>query len=135
MRKKIVSFLILLLALFAVPMLQGCIAPDNGDSITENILVSMNNEDYKNFSQDFSEGLKAKLPEEDFAGVLAATKGTLGDYVVNSKQLKFISSLDGYGLIYLAKFVQQGEQQVYVYLYNKKVIALQIGSFTIYSEP
>jgi len=124
--------LILMLALLALPMLQGCKVPDNAGAIVENILVSMNEENYKNFSQDFSDGMKAKLPEADFAGFLGATKGILGDYEENSKQLvNFVTNAGAYILIYSANFSKQGQQSVMVYLYNNKIVGLVINSFSV----
>jgi hypothetical protein len=127
--------LILMLVLFAITIMPGC-KPGNADAITENILVSMNNEDYASFSKDFSEDLKAKLPQESFPGYLALTKGVLGAYKENSKQTIQLLWVGEMCMIeYVAVFEQKGAEMVakmvVVWFVNNQVVALMIDNYTL----
>lgn len=57
------------------------------DPITENILVSMNNSDYKSFSKDFDDTMKAELSEDAFPAFLSAVIGQVGNYIEGSKKI------------------------------------------------
>ena len=90
MRKiKLISIItILVLVLAAIPVFAGCgKVAAYADPATENILIAMNNEDYANFSKDFSDIMKSELSEDVFADFLAAVNGQVGDYIPDSKNL------------------------------------------------
>ena len=86
---KLISIItILVLVLAAIPVFAGCgKVAAYADPATENILIAMNNEDYANFSKDFSDIMKSELSEDVFADFLAAVNGQVGDYIPDSKNL------------------------------------------------
>jgi hypothetical protein len=137
--------LILRLALFVIPILTGCVklpdkVPDevrnNADLITENILISMNDEDYGSFSQDFNGGMKTiYLPQECFADFLASTKGIYGPYVEDSKQydgftaaVLLTGEIESWEIKYKTQFTKREGIYVTVALRDNKVLGLTIGN-------
>ncbi len=86
---KLISIItILVLVLAAIPVFAGCgKVAAYADPATENILIAMNNEDYANFSKDFSDIMKSELSEDVFADFLAAINDQVGDYIPDSKNL------------------------------------------------
>ena len=67
--KKIQFITIAVLAVFllSIPLLSGCGKTAQwADPMVENVLVSINNEDYSSFIKDFGDGLISEIPEESF---------------------------------------------------------------------
>jgi hypothetical protein len=74
---------------------------------TENILISMNEDDYASFSKDFDDTLKAELTEASFPDFVSAINGSNGNYKDGSKKLVYINVKEDEGHIiasYLADF-------------------------------
>lgn len=76
------------------------------DSMTENILVAMNEDNYLRFSQDFDEQMKNGLNETMYKNTIPAIKGKIGNYI--SKEFVSVEKKDQFTIvIYKAKFSQE----------------------------
>ncbi len=56
------------------------------DPMTENLLIAMNNKDYRMFSRDFDSKMKQAIPESRFYTLVKQVNGKIGMYIPNSKQ-------------------------------------------------
>ena len=84
------AFIIIFLfgTLSIITVLSGCgKVAQWADPITENILVAMNNSDYKSFSMNFDDTMKAELSEDAFPSLLSAVTGQVGNYIEGSKKI------------------------------------------------
>jgi hypothetical protein len=70
------------------------------DPMTENYFVSINNEDYGKFSEDFDDGMKNAVTKDNFNQMVSPVKDGLGDYVPNSIRLVTIASEKGFTAAY-----------------------------------
>jgi hypothetical protein len=70
------------------------------DPLTENYFVSINNEDYGKFSEDFDDGMKNAVTKDNFNQMVSPVKDGLGDYVPNSIRLVTIASEKGFTAAY-----------------------------------
>ena len=66
------------------------------DTITENYFVSINNEDYGKFSEDFDDGMKKAVTKDNFIQLILPIKNGWGDYIPNSIKLVTISNEQGF---------------------------------------
>ena len=88
--KKIQFITIAVLAVFLLStlLLSGCgKTAEWADPMVENVLVSINNEDYSSFIKDFGAGLISEIPEESFPDVISSVKGDFGKYIEGSKKM------------------------------------------------
>lgn len=88
--KKIQFITIAVLAVFllSMPLLSGCGKTAQwADPLVENVLVSINNEDYSSFIKDFGDGLISEIPQDKFADVVNSVKGDSGKYIEGSKKM------------------------------------------------
>jgi hypothetical protein len=82
---KIVVLAVFLLSMFIIP---GCGKTAQwADPMVENVLVSINNEDYLSFIKDFGDGLISEIPESAFPDVINFVKGDFGKYIEGSKKM------------------------------------------------
>ena len=78
---KILAIITLTAVFFSIPLLSGCgPVKEAVDPIAENILVSMNNQDYESFSKDFDQTMKNSLPAETFPQLLEQVDSQVGKY-------------------------------------------------------
>jgi hypothetical protein len=70
------------------------------DPLTENYFISINNEDYGKFSEDFDDGMKNAVTKDNFNQMVSPVKDGLGDYVPNSIRLVTIASEKGFTAAY-----------------------------------
>ena len=88
--KKIhyITLTVLLIFLFSLPVLSGCgKVAQWADPMVENVLVSVNNEDYTGFIKDFDQALINEIPQEKFPEVISLTTGLFGKYVEGSLRM------------------------------------------------
>ncbi len=93
----------------------GCAAKVNvnevrsySDSITENLLIAMNNGDYEMFSANLSPTMKKAIPQSEFPKLIEQIEGKIGKYIPNSKQFKRAYASGGFvNVIYEAKFTNE----------------------------
>lgn len=75
------------------------------DPITENILLMINEDNYVQFSKDFSQQMKTAIPESKYKEMRAGFNSKLGNYV--SKEFVSIEIRENYiSVSYKAKFSQ-----------------------------
>jgi hypothetical protein len=73
------------------------------DSETENVAVSLNNNDYAGFSKDFNQAVKTLIPESAYAKLYTQIKTVVGDY--QSKKFESLSQKNNIiTALYLAKY-------------------------------
>jgi hypothetical protein len=109
--KLAVSLLLVAVLLFSF----GCAAKVDvdavrsyADSMTENLLIGMNNKDYAVFSRDFDETMKKALPESKFSDLIAQINGKIGKYVPNSKKFERAYKTGNFvNVVYKAKFTEE----------------------------
>jgi hypothetical protein len=70
------------------------------DPLTENYFISINNEDYGKFSEDFDDGMKNAVTKDNFNQMVSPVKDGLGDYVPDSIRLVTIASEKGFTAAY-----------------------------------
>ena len=88
--KKIRFITIAVLAVFllSIPLLSGCGKTAQwADPMVENVLVSINNEDYSSFTKDFGDDLISEVPQDKFPDVINSVKGDFGKYIEGSKKM------------------------------------------------
>ena len=88
--KKIQFIVIAILAVFLLSMslLSGCGKTAQwADPMVENVLVSINNEDYSSFIKDFGDDLIKEIPKDAFPDVVSSIKGDFGKYIEGSKKI------------------------------------------------
>ena len=88
--KKIQLITIAILAVLLLSMLplSGCGKTAQwADPIVENVLVSINNEDYSSFIKDFGDSLVKEIPQDKFPEVVSSIKGNFGKYIEGSKKM------------------------------------------------
>ena len=88
--KKIQFITIAVLAVFllSIPLLSGCGKTAQwADPMVENVLVSINNEDYSSFTKDFGDDLIKEIPEDKFPEIIGFVKGDFGKYIGGSKKM------------------------------------------------
>ena len=88
--KKIQFITIAVLAVFllSIPLLSGCgKVAQWADPLVENVLMSINNEDYSSFIKDFGDDLVKEIPQDKFPEVINSVKGDFGKYIKGSKKI------------------------------------------------
>lgn len=87
-RIQFITIVILAVFLLSMPLLSGCGKTAQwADPMVENVLVSINNEDYSSFIKDFGDGLISEIPQDKFADVVKSVKGDFGKYIEGSKKM------------------------------------------------
>ena len=95
------------------------------DTMTENILVAMNEDNYLHFSKDFDEPMKNALNEKEYQETIPAIKDKIGNYI--SKEFVSIEKKDQYTIIiYKAKFDQEPDDVII-----RTVLSENNGNFLI----
>jgi len=95
------------------------------DSMTENVLVAMNENNYSHFSEDFDEKMKNFLNETKYQDTLPAIKNTIGNYI--SKEFMCVREKDQYTIVfYKAKFSQEPND-----VYVKNMLSENNGKYYI----
>jgi len=111
---KLYKNILLLTALILLTILPGCSAQQiplaevtqYADSITENILMAMNEDNYSRFSQDFDEQMKNGLDETKYNNTIPGMKNKIGQYI--SKELVSAEKKDQFVVVtYKAKFSEE----------------------------
>ncbi|MBP2651436.1 MAG: Tetratricopeptide repeat-containing protein [Firmicutes bacterium] len=83
------------------------------DPMTENVLIAMNEDSYRNFSRDFSDGMKIGLSEEKYKEKIPLIKKRIGEYIANSKEcLGYEVKNEKVTIRYKAKFTREPEQVI-----------------------
>ena len=88
--KKIQFITIAVLAVFllSIPLLSGCgKVAQWADPLVENVLMSINNEDYSSFIKDFGDDLVKEIPQDKFPEVINSVQGDFGKYIKGSKKI------------------------------------------------
>lgn len=94
------------------------------DSMTENILIAMNENNYSHFSEDFDEKMKNVLNEAKYQETMPAIKDEIGNYI--SKEFISVTKKDQYTIvIYKAKFSEP------VDVYVKNILSENNGKYYI----
>jgi len=80
---------LMLLTIFSVCLAKQPSAEDVrpfADPMTENILMAMNEDNYSNFSMDFTDKMKVAISEENYKDKIIPIKDNIGKYIANSKE-------------------------------------------------
>ena len=88
--KKIQFIIIVVLTVFllSIPLLSGCGKTAQwADPMVENVLVSIDSEDYSSFIKDFEDDLIKEIPEDKFPEIISSVKGDFGKYIRGSKKM------------------------------------------------
>ena len=102
------SALIVLVMLVATLSCAKLPEPEYAGSITESILIGMNENDYAKFSEHFDDAMEAAMPEAVFNQTNTAIRGKIGDYV--SKEFWKAGKEAGFTTVYYkTKFTQEPE--------------------------
>lgn len=128
-RIAIITALIAVLVL-AVPVLSGCgSVAKYSDPIAENLLVSMNNEDFTGFIKDFDANLKADVPEAVFNDLRISVHDSLGKYIEGSKKMTGVNIENGITTAtYQADFELQEDFQLR-FIYQKIAGEMKLVGF------
>ena len=121
--KLAVSLLLVVILLFSF----GCAAKVDveavrsyADSMTENLLIGMNKEDYTVFSRDFDEAMKKAIPESKFSDLIAQINGKIGSYVPNSKEFERAYKTGKFvNVVYKAKFTNESSPVTVRIVFNE----------------
>ena len=92
--KKIqfITIAVLAVLLLSMPLFSGCGKTAQwADPIVENVLVSINNEDYSSFIKDFGDALIKEISQDNFPEVINSVKGDFGKYIENSKKMHSVN--------------------------------------------
>ena len=119
MKKTIVKISFIILSMLVLTMaFSACTKtaePEYAGSITEGILIGMNENNYAKFSEYFDDDMKAALPEATFEQLTASIKAQIGDYILDSKKFdKIITSGIYTDVFYMAEFSKGLEFVVHV---------------------
>jgi hypothetical protein len=98
MRIKKIAIITVIIAMLVlvVPILSGCgSVAKYSDPIAENLMVSMNNEDFAGFSRDFDESLKTEVSEAVFNDFKTTVNDQLGKYIEGSKKITGVNVENG----------------------------------------
>jgi hypothetical protein len=94
------------------------------DSITENALIAMNENNYSRFSEDFDEKMKNALNEAKYQETIPEIKDEIGNYI--SKEFISVTRNDQFTIvIYKAKFTEP------VDVYVKNILSENNGKYYI----
>ncbi|MGO1818293.1 MAG: DUF3887 domain-containing protein [Senegalia sp. (in: firmicutes)] len=87
----------------------------------ENILISMNKEDYDSFSKDLSDNMKNQLNKELFNEQLLPIFDLIGEYIKDTKKLLTTEALekDNMKLIYSADYSNESKEVIITMVFNK----------------
>ena len=78
------------------------------DPMTENLLIAMNNKDYRMFSRDLGSKMKRAIPESRFYALVEQVNGKVGMYIPDSKQFYRAYKIGEFtNVIYKAKFSKE----------------------------
>lgn len=91
------------------------------DPKVENILISMNKEDYDSFSKYFSDNMKNQLNKELFNEQLLPIFDLIGEYIKDTKKLLTTEALekDNMKLIYSADYSNESKEVIITMVFNK----------------
>jgi len=121
---KIAGIVLLAIFISSIPVLTGCNVTKWAHPVAENVLISLNNEDYAGFSKDFDSSLAAELPAEAFPQILNSTTGAWGKYIEGSKKMNSYNFENGVTRIeYTCKF--ENNDNVYYGLAFQKIDNVQ----------
>jgi len=123
MQKRMVLTLVMALSIIAgIALLSGCTARPAeevdvnqvrayADPITENILSSLNDNDYARYSEHFDDAMKKALPEATFQQQNNLIKAKIGEYV--SREFWKIETTNEYTIVYYkAKFTEEPDDVI-----------------------
>ena len=120
MKKKTIAGLIAIVVIVFVVFFAGCAEKSQvdvdqvrkyADSITENILLGMNGNNYTKYSEHFDQTMKNAMPEAVFIETNTLIKSKIGDYV--SKEFWKVESKGPYTIVYYkAKFTDEPEDVI-----------------------
>jgi hypothetical protein len=137
MKKKTITGLIAIavIAIASIVFLAGCIEKNQvdvaqvreyADSITENILLAMNENNYTKYSEHFDQTMKNAMPEAVFNETNALIKSKIGDYV--SKEFWKVESKDQFTIVYYkAKFTQEPEDVIVKIVFQEIVGEMKVS--------
>ena len=126
MKRKIV-FIIGVILILVLVFVSGCgnkttttnttpttpVEPSYAGGMTDNIMTSINEGNYINFSRDLDQTMKAALPETAFQGLKSQLQDKIGDYV--SKQFyTTVVQEDITTVAYIAKYTKEANVTVTV---------------------
>lgn len=135
--KKNKNFIILLMFIFiSFTLLIACNNEENKQDIiqtpkndisswanakVENVLISIDKEDYNTFSKDFSKNMKAQLNEEIFNEQLLTVSELIGDYIKESKKILTTEELEenNVRLIYSTDYSNEEKEVIITIVFNK----------------
>ena len=114
--KLIVSIALLLLLFSFVISSSGCSKVTSYSTpMTLNLLNSISEENYANFSKDFDEALKQELPEATFPDLLVQMKDNFGTYKQDTLKFKGFNYENGVNTVnYTADFTNKSGVNVQV---------------------
>jgi len=102
MKSQIKIFSVLVLALMLLPGLSSCAAKPAGlsnqqvASVTENILKAIDKNNYREFTQDFSEQMKSAFTQEKFTQLRIMLQSASGNFIY--MDTPSISNSQGYAI-------------------------------------
>ena len=77
------------------------------DSITEGILIGMNESNYAQSSEHFDEDLKDAMPEVTFTRIVPCVKAVIGNYIPETRELWHVVTSGIYtDVYYMAKYTK-----------------------------
>lgn len=117
----------ILIALIFILLLSGCTTKILKESdveafsntLTENVLIGLNEENYTKFSSDFNESMLKGIPEDSFINLLKQIKGKIGEYIEGSKKFNAAAKNGKYiTVIYYASFAEEESVKITISFEN-----------------
>lgn len=119
--------LFILTALIFLFLFSGCAtkilkesdAATFANTLTENILLGFNKENYAKFSADFTENMLKSISESSFVNLLQQIKGKIGNYKEGSKKFNTAAKNNNYiTVIYYAEFTEEESVKITISFEN-----------------
>lgn len=91
------------------------VEPEYASSITEGILIGVNENNYAKFSEHFDENMKNTIPEAAFEQLTTFLKAVRGEYTPESKEFWKVGTIGPATVVYYkAKFTKEEDAVVKV---------------------
>jgi hypothetical protein len=89
---KKASVILLFVVFILIFVFTGCAGVSEetisiADVIAENLLISINNQDYESYKRDMDEKMLEAVPEEEFIKLASYFGATIGEYIADSKEV------------------------------------------------
>jgi hypothetical protein len=110
--------------------------PSYSGEITENLLISLNEQNFSKFSQDFDDGMKKAITQESFeTQFINNIRGKIGDYVPNSKRFYSSSKQAQYTTVVYAAIYTEEPGSVLIQISFQQIEGRPFISGIYYNSP